>query len=105
MENVVMSRQKKKKEEGESDVFDDKKLPIMRTLARLHGCDAETLLSRVDASELDVHDILKEMISLDEVEATPKLTLGAGPAGKLTLTSKGWGEYMKVLGSIYELPE
>jgi hypothetical protein len=106
MENVVMSRQKEeKKEEEESDVFDDKKLPIMRTLARFHECDAETLLSRVDASELDVRDILKEMISLDEVEATPKLTLGAGPSGKLTLTLKGWGEYMKVLGSIYELPE
>jgi hypothetical protein len=95
MENTVMSRPRE-----EAEVLDARKLPIMRTLARLHECDAETLFSTVDASEPDVHDALGEMLSNREVEASP------GSRGKrFTLTLKGWAEYMGVLGSIYELPE
>lgn len=89
----------------EPSVFDAKKFPIMRTLARFHECDVETLYSKVDASELDVHDILREMVSRDEVEASPKPGSGGRRNERFALTLKGWGEYMKVLGSIYELPE
>ena len=100
MENVVMRRGTE-----ESGVLDAKKFPIMRTLARLHECDVETLYSRIDASELDVHDILSEMLSKNEVEASPRLASGGKPNERFVLTMKGWGEYLKVLGSIYELPE
>jgi len=77
----------------------------MRTLARLHECDVETLFSRVDASELDVHDILTDMVSKKEVEASPTQASGGKREERFALTLKGWGEYMKALGSIYELPE
>ena len=100
MENIVMSRGIE-----ETSAFDAKKLPIMRTLASVHECDVETLYSRIDASELDVHDILSEMVSRNEVEASPKPSSGGRRSEKFTLTLKGWGEYMRVLGSIYELPE
>jgi len=99
MENAVMSRQKE-----ESDAL-DAKLPIMRTLARFHECDVETLFSKVDASELDIHDILRDMVSRNEVEASSKQPSGGRHKERFTLTLKGWGEYMSVLGSIYELPE
>ena len=66
---------------------------------------SETLYSRVDASELDVHDILREMVSKNEVEASPRQPSGGRRNERFTLTLKGWGEYMNVLGSIYELPE
>ena len=95
MENIVMTR----REEG-PEFSDSRKLPVMKTLARLHECDAETLVSQVEGSELDVHDILREMLSEKEVEAT-----GPEPEERFSLTLRGWGEYMKVLGSIYELPE
>jgi hypothetical protein len=100
VENVVMNRPKE-----ESGVLDTKKFPIMRTLARFHECDVETLYSRVDASELDVHDILREMVARKEVEASPRQSSGDRRNERFTLTLKGWGEYMQVLGSIYELPE
>ncbi len=100
MENLVM-----RGHEEEDDGLDAKKFPIMRTLARFHECDAETLYSRVDASELDVHDILVEMVSKNEVESSPRTQSESRRTEKFTLTLKGWGEYMKVLGSIYELPE
>lgn len=88
---------------GESEGL-DAKFPIMRTLARLHECDAQTIYSRVDASEVDVHDILREMVSRREVEASPRQP-SESRGERFTLTLKGWGEYLKVLGSIYELPE
>ena len=100
MENVVMRR-----ETEESGVFDAKKLPVMRTLARLHECDVGALCSRIDASEIDVHDILGEMLSRNEVEASPRTLTDGKRDERFTLTLKGWGEYLKVLGSIYELPE
>lgn len=100
MENVVMSR-----ETEESGVFAAKKLPIMRTLARLHECDVEALYSRIDANELDVNDILREMVSKREVEVSSTPLLGGVRNDRFSLTMKGWAEYMKVLGSIYELPE
>jgi hypothetical protein len=100
MENVVLNR-----EIEESNVFDAKKFPVMRTLARLHGCDLEALYGEVDASEFKVHEILREMIARNEVEASPKPSVGGRLNEKFTLTLKGWGEYMNVLGSIYELPE
>lgn len=80
--------------------FDDRKVPIMRTLAKFHECDTETILSRVDASELDVHDILREMVSKREVESSK-----VKGKQRFALTLDGWSEYMRVLGSIYELPE
>ncbi|HVB95487.1 MAG TPA: hypothetical protein VND41_02655 [Nitrososphaerales archaeon] len=89
----------------ESDGSDAKKFPIMRALARFHECDVETLYSRVDASEVDVHDILREMVSRNEVETSSKHSSGGRRSERFALTLKGWGEYMNVLGSIYELPE
>lgn len=89
----------------ESGVSDAKKFPIMRTLARLHECDVEALYSRIDASETDVHDILREMVAKKEVEASPRPLSGGNRSERFALTLKGWGEYMRVLGSIYELPE
>lgn len=79
-----------------------RKLPIMRTLARLHECDVQTLFGSVDATELDVHDILTDMVSKNEVEASRR---SRGKDESFTLTLKGWGEYLKALSSIYELPE
>jgi len=99
MENLVMRR------EVEEPGSSAKKLPVMRTLARLHQCDVETLYSSVDASELDVHDILSEMLYEKEVEASPEQATGGAASERFSLTLKGWGEYLKVLGSIYELPE
>jgi DNA-binding MarR family transcriptional regulator len=100
MENLVMSGGVE-----ESETFDAKKLPIMRTLARLHECDVEALHGAIDASELDVHDVLREMVSKDEVEASPRPLSGGRRGERFALTPKGWAEYMKVLGTIYELPE
>jgi len=100
MENLVMRRAV----EG-PEVFDAKKLPIMRTLARLHECDAEALCSRIDASELAVYDVLREMVSEDEVEASVRPMSGGKRSERFALTLKGWGEYMKALASIYELSE
>ncbi len=73
----------------------------MRTLARFHECDVDTLQNRVDANELDLHEILQEMVAKNEVEAMPT----AGRREVFALTLKGWGEYLRVLGSIYELTE
>ena len=94
MEHLVMSRLM-----AESDVLDARKLPVMRTLARFHECDLETLFGTVDASELEVREVLMEMVSRNEVEAT------AGRGERFALTREGWGEYMNALGSIYELSE
>jgi len=99
MENVVTSRQSE-----DSVVLDSRKLPVMRALARLHECDVETLCSGVDASDLDVHDILMGMVSRNEVEESPQPSGGAR-AERFTLTLRGWGEYLQLLGSIYELTE
>ena len=93
MENLAMSRQRE-----ESDVLGALKLPIMRALAKSHECDLETLFSMVDASELDVHYVLREMVSKREVEASP-----GSRSETFALTLKGWGEYMNALGSVYEL--
>jgi hypothetical protein len=98
MEKVVMSRPT-----DDAEGIDAVKVPIMRTLARFHECDVETIFSRVDASELDVHDILDQMVSRNEVAA--RQPSGDRRKERFTLTLKGWGEYMKVLDSIYELPE
>ena len=100
MENIVMRRRIE-----ESGVFDAKKLPVMKTLARLHECDIDALCSRIDASEIDVHDILSDMLSKEEVEASPQTPTDGDRDERFTLTLKGWGEYLRVLGSIYELPE
>ena len=94
MENAILSRPRE-----ESGGLEARKFPIMRTLARLHECDAATLYESVDADELDVHDIVREMVHAKEIEATP------GRERRFTLTLKGWVEYLEVLSSIYELPE
>jgi DNA-binding MarR family transcriptional regulator len=98
MEKAVMRNE-------EPDGLDAKKFPIMRALARFPECDAETLYSKIDASEVDVHDILREMVSRDEVEASSRHPSGGSRGERFALTLKGRGEYLKVLGSIYELPE
>ena len=100
MENAAFSTSREE-EEG----LDARRVPIMKTLARFHECDAETLYSRVDATELDVHDILREMVSRNEVEASPTQHPGGRRNERFTLTLKGWGEYMQALGSIYEIRE
>jgi hypothetical protein len=100
MENVVIRRGTE-----ESGGFDARKFPIMRTLARLHECDVETLYSSIDASEPDVHEILREMVAKKEVEASPRPISGGNRGERFNLTLKGWGEYLKVLGSVYELTE
>lgn len=94
MEKAILSRP-----DDEPDGPEARKLPVMRALARLHECDAETLYSSVDASELDVHDIVTEMVGEGQVEAT------LGRERRYTLTLKGWAEYLKALSSLYELPE
>ena len=100
MENVAVGRPRE-----ETSLPDNKKFPIMRALARLHECDVETLYAAVDASELDVHDILGEMVSRNEVEASASQPSEGRSTEKFALTLKGWGEYLHVLSSIYELPE
>jgi hypothetical protein len=100
MENLVMDRRR-----DASGVIDTKKFAIMRTLARFHECDFETLYSRVDASEPDVHDALREMVARREVEASPRRSSGEWPSERFSLTLKGWSEYMQALGSVYELTE
>jgi hypothetical protein len=102
MENVVLSSSREIEEAG---IFDPKKFPVMRTLARFHGCDLETLYGEVDASEFEIHEILRGMILENEVEASTKPSAAGRLNEKFTLTLKGSGEYMNVLGSIYELPE
>jgi hypothetical protein len=100
MENVVTSRPK-----GEQIGIGAKKFLVMRTLARLHECDEEALLLSIDSSELEIHDILRDMISNDEVENSPAVVSGGKRKTTFALTLNGWGEYMNALGSVYELPE
>ena len=64
MENVIVSRPREE-HLGE----DSKKFLVMRTLARLHECDEEEILRGIDSTEFEIHGILRDMISKDEVEA------------------------------------
>jgi hypothetical protein len=98
MENIVLGR--RNEETGEHEAW---RLPIMRTLARLHECDVETLFSNLDASEPELHGVLREMVSRDEV--APTRDSSGGREERFTLTAKGWGEYLRALSSIYELSE
>jgi hypothetical protein len=100
MENVVMSRPK-----GEQTDIGVKKFLVMRTLARLHGCDEEALLLGIDSSEVEIHDILRDMISKDEIESSPAMVSRGKRKTTFALTLNGWGEYLNALGSVYELPE
>jgi hypothetical protein len=102
MENAVMSSSR---EIEEQSIFDAEKFSVMRTLARFHGCVLDTLYGEVDSSEFEIHEILREMIAKNEAEASPEPSVGGRFNEKFTLTLKGWEEYMKVLGSIYQLPE
>jgi hypothetical protein len=98
MENVVMSRPR------EASVG-AKKFLVMRTLARLHACDSQELLRSIDSTELEIHDTLRDMISMDEVKASHANISRGKRKATYTLTLNGWGEYMNALGSVYELPE
>jgi hypothetical protein len=100
MENLVVGRPRE-----ESNGVDDRKFLIMRTLARLHECDQEALLRSIDSSVLEIHDVLRDMISRNEVETSPPQRSEGKRRATFTLTLNGWGEYMKALGSVYELPE
>jgi hypothetical protein len=102
MENLVLSsRQNEKTTEG----VDARMFPIMRTLAKFHECDVETLSARIEANELDIYDTLREMFSRGEVESLAKRPSERGYGERFALTTKGWGEYLKALGSIYELSD
>jgi hypothetical protein len=89
----------------DGEEFSGRKFHVMRTLARLHECDEETLLDCLDASEQQVKDILEDMSSKNEVE----VRLGPGSRTRshrsYALTLNGWGEYLTALGSMYELTE
>jgi hypothetical protein len=100
MENVIISRPRE-----ESIGVGAKKFLVMRTLARLHECDREALLRNIDSTDLEIHDVLREMISNDEVEQSPSQESGGKRKATFALTLNGWGEYMTALGSVYELPE
>jgi hypothetical protein len=100
MENVVMSRPRE-----EPIGLSAKKFLVMRTLARLHECDEEELLRSIESTELEIHDVLMDMISKDEVEASPARMSSGKRRTTFALTLNGWGEYMNALGSVYELPE
>ncbi|SRR6266550_1927605 len=100
MENVIVTRPRE-----EQLGQDSKRFLVMRTLARLHECDEEEVLGSIDSTELEIHDILRDMVSKDEVEASPaQMSRGKGKT-TFALTLNGWGEYMHALGSVYELPE
>jgi len=100
MENVVVSGPRE-----EHLGQDSKKFLVMRTLARLHECDEEEVLRSIDSTELEIHDVLRDMISKDEVEASPARMSSGKRRTTFALTSNGWGQYLNALGSVYELPE
>ena len=100
MENVVLSRPRE-----ESNDLGGKRFLVMRALARLHYCEEQALVSSIDASERELHDVLMELVSRNEVEASPSMPLRGRSNETFALTLKGRGEYMRTLGSIYELPE
>ena len=93
-----------RRQEGTSEDLDSRKFPIMRTLAKLHDCDAQTIYDSVDASELDIHELLSDMVSKQGVEASLKKQVGRRDE-RFSLTLKGWVEYLRALGALYELPE
>ena len=95
MENVVVNRLRTEETGPEA-----RKLRVMRVLARLHQCDAETLFSGIDADEDEIRDTLIEMVASHDVEVCSE-----GLGKRFALTPKGWGRYMNALGSIYELAE
>src|SRR2546430_13988542 len=100
MENEVMSRN--------SDArtgLNGKKFLVMRTMARLHECDEEDLHRSIESTELEIRDLLREMISKDEVEDSPSKVSAGRRRTTFTLTSNGWSWYTSALGSVYELPE
>jgi hypothetical protein len=100
MENVIVSTPRE-----EHLGQDSKKFLAMRTLARLHECDEEEVLRSIDSTEFEIHDILRDMISKDEVEASPARVSRGKRKTTFALTLNGWAEYMNALGSVYELPE
>ena len=53
----------------------------------------------------EIHDILRDMVSKEEVEVTPAQRAKGIRSTRFTLSLKGWAEYLQALGSIYELPE
>ncbi len=100
MENISVSRRT-----GEVGNLGAEKFLVMRTLARLHECDQEAILRNIDATEHEVHEILRDMVSRNEVEANPAQRARGARRTAFSLTLNGWAEYMQALGSIYELPE
>jgi hypothetical protein len=108
MEKVILRRQNEETTatKAAEDADATKKFPIMRTLAKFHECDVKTLSSRIEANELDIYGTLREMFSRGEVESLPSKRQADGGYGeRFGLTSKGWTEYLKALGSIYELSD
>jgi len=85
--------------------FGRQKFLVMRTLARLHECSEDALVESIDLSRPEVRDILRRMVSRNEADATPASVTTGKRKATFSLTLGGWREYMKSLGSIYELPE
>ncbi len=100
MENLVLSRPKEESNGREAHRF-----LVMRALARLHECDEEALIDSIDATDLSIRGVLREMVSKDEVEVSPARPSMGKREATFALTLNGWREYMKALGSMYELPE
>jgi hypothetical protein len=100
MENVVVSRTRE-----EPFGLSATKFLVMRTMARLHECDEEELLRSIDSTELEIHDVLRGMISKDEAEASQARMSKGKRRTTFALTLNGWSEYMNALGTVYELPE
>jgi hypothetical protein len=100
MENVAVSRPRE-----EPSGLGASRFLIMRTLARLHECDDEALLRSIDSTELEIQGVLRDMIAMDEVEASPARMSGGRRRTTFALTSNGWDEYLNALASVYELPE
>jgi len=99
MENLVVQRQT-----DEEGVTDSRRLPVMRTLARLQWCEAGAIYGSVDAREQDVERTLEEMVSRGEVEVSPQ-SRGSTSRPRYALTLAGWREYLRALVNVYEMPE
>ena len=100
MENAEMSRPK----EAQTGLNGQKFL-VMRTLARLHECDEDDLLRSIDSTKLEIHDLLREMVSNDEVKDSPAKVSEGKRRTTFGLTLNGWWWYTNALGSVYELPD
>lgn len=90
MENIVVSRQRE-----ELGNLNGEKFLVMRALARLHESDEDALQQDVDATAQQIHDILRDMVSKEEVEVTPAQRAKGIRSTRFTLSLNGWAEYLQ----------